>query len=1487
MKNRLSGYSCFLLAALFFLTSAASLVAQGTAPSKQRLQTPNGLTNIQHFVFILKENRSFDHYFGTFPGADGATTATISTGQVIPISHAPDQLPRDFCHSWQCAVTATDGGRMDKFDVEGGPSISACNLNGDYLCFSQLTQQDIPNYFALASYFALSDHTFSSIHGTSFPNHMYSVAAQAGGMFSQPVLLGTGTSEKGCDSDPGSSVSVMDSQGNTTNPFPCFDFTVLTDSLDAAGVSWKFYAPDGSYWNPLDAINHIRNTPIWTNNVVSDTQFAIDAASGNLPSVSWVVTSGTFSEHPPNSTCLGENWSVQQLNAIMQGPDWNSTAIFLAWDDWDGLYDHVPPPQSDQFGLGPRVPMIIISPYTIPGYITHTPYEFSSYLKLVEERYGLAPLTNRDLSTNDMLDAFDFNQSPLAPLILQTRSCSPSGTSDLHFPPQQLNKPSPAQTVSFTNFGSTPLTISNISTTGDFSQTNTCPRILPVPSPGPHICSINVVFTPTASGTRTGTLTVTDSDPTSPQVTTITGIGSAVTFSTSLLNFGTQLLQRTTAAQTATLTNAGPTAISISSITASGDYSQNNNCGSSLGAGSSCTIFVTFTATAPGVRYGSVTVSDSDGSGSQVLNLTGIGTNVTVSPSSLNFAAVGVGTTSAPQTVTVTNAGSSALNFTGLVLVGSLNQNTVNYAETDNCGSSLQGGASCQVSITFSPHEPLGFQGSLLINDDEIGTTPQIVSLAGTGLANPIPVISLPLIPASVSPGSSSFQVTVNGTGFVSGGTVNWNGSPLSTSLVSASTLTATVPSSNISKPATGIITVSSPAPGGGISNPAYLPVGSPGASVSLTSADVASGSSPHGVIAADFDGNGRLDLAVVNSGSNTLTILLGTGSGTFTQASSPITGSTPVAVASGDFNQDGKLDLVVANSGDNTVSVLLGNRDGSFASAPGSPVAVGLGPGAVAVGDFNKDGRLDIAVADTVESVGSVLLGNGDGTFLPTTAGADTGTTPVAIAVADFNNNGSLDLAIVNQGSNSVSILPGQGEGTFTTSANVATGAGPSALVVADFNGDGRLDLAVANQGDSSTSIALGNGDETFTTQTAIATGSGPMAIATGDFNNDGKLDLFTVNQGGSSVSVLLGNGDGTFQNHIDQAVESSPNAVAIGDFNQDGLADFALTSAGTGSAFVLTQPAQGKVPVASLSTSTLAFGTQVVGTTSTAQMVTLSNIGTATLNIASITASSQFGQTNNCGSSLPFGKSCTVSVTFSPSTTGPLSGTVTITDNAANSPQIITLSGTGAPAGPLASVSPTSLTFPIQLAGTKSAQQNVTLTNTGTSNLTLTGTTVTGPYSKTPLCPGSIAPGKSCTIAVFFGPTSAGVVSGTLSLIDNAPGSPQTVTLSGTGTFLKISPTQIDFGSVRVGKSSNPTKVTLTNTGKSSLTVASISITGSNVGDFSQSNGCTSPLRQNGTCTVSVTFTPKTTGARSANLTMVDGSGVTQSVALSGVGK
>ena len=192
--------------------------------------------------------------------------------------------------------------------------------------------------------------------------------------------------------------------------------------MEAAGISWKYYAPgqgqDGYVWSTLDAIKHIRFGPLWNQKVVSQTAFEDDARQGKLPAVSWLVT-GLESEHPPYSTCAGENWTVKQLNALMEGTDWPSTVVFLTWDDFGGFYDHVPPPH----GLGIRVPLLIISPYVRKGLVSHTQYEFSSFLAFVEKRYHLQPLTDRDSKANDMLDSFDFAQPPLPGLVLNTRFC--------------------------------------------------------------------------------------------------------------------------------------------------------------------------------------------------------------------------------------------------------------------------------------------------------------------------------------------------------------------------------------------------------------------------------------------------------------------------------------------------------------------------------------------------------------------------------------------------------------------------------------------------------------------------------------------------------------------------------------------------------------------------------------------------------------------------------------------------------------------------------------------------------------------------------------------------------------------------------------------------------------------------------------------------------------------------------------------------------
>lgn len=377
---------------------------------------------IKHVVFLIKENRSFDNYFGTFPGANGATSGEISTGQKVLLGHTPDQLPYDLGHKWQDSHLAVNSGKMNQFNM-----IMNGDVNGVMLGMTQLQQSDIPNYWAYARNFVLADNMFSSLSGPSFPNHLYSVAAQSGGAINLPVNPAGPPQIWGCDSPSGTTVDVVDAQGNLTHPFPCFDFQTMVDMLQNAGYSWRYYsAPIGDKgfaWNSLDAIQHIRFGSLWQSNVVPDSNFAQDALNGNLATVSWLTPEDIYSDHPPNSSCAGENWTVQQINAIMQGPDWESTVVFLAWDDFGGFYDHIPPPRVDTYGLGIRVPLIIISPFSKKGFISHTQYEFSSFLAFLESLLHLPPLTQRDQGANDLQDALDLNQQPRSPLVLTTRTC--------------------------------------------------------------------------------------------------------------------------------------------------------------------------------------------------------------------------------------------------------------------------------------------------------------------------------------------------------------------------------------------------------------------------------------------------------------------------------------------------------------------------------------------------------------------------------------------------------------------------------------------------------------------------------------------------------------------------------------------------------------------------------------------------------------------------------------------------------------------------------------------------------------------------------------------------------------------------------------------------------------------------------------------------------------------------------------------------------
>jgi len=318
-------------------------------------------------------------------------------------------------------------------------------------------------------------------------------------------------------------------------------------------------------------------------------------------------------------------------------------------------------------------------------------------------------------------------------------------------------------------------------------------------------------------------------------------------------------------------------------------------------------------------------------------------------------------------------------------------------------------------------------------------------------------------------------------------------------------------------------------------------------------------GHSPNAIAVGDFNGDGKLDLAVTNEGDNTVSILLGNGKGTFQPQTTVSTGLGPDAIVAGDFNGDGKLDLAVANFTGNTISILLGNGDGTFTA--GSTIAGVSSPVAVVTGDFRNAGKLDLAVLDQGDGLVSVLLGNWDGTFA-NKLDASVGRSPSALVTGDFNGDGKKDLAVTNAGSNSVSVLLGNADGTFLKRVDFGTGAGPSAIAAADYNGDGRLDLAVTNKIDNSLSIFLGNGDGTFGAPSNFTTDAGPTALLSGNFSTSTFPDLIVICESANTVSIFLGLGNASFATPLSVPIGKSPVAAAKGDFASTGLLDVAVAN-------------------------------------------------------------------------------------------------------------------------------------------------------------------------------------------------------------------------------------------------------------------------------------------------------------------------------------
>jgi hypothetical protein len=748
-----------------------------------------------------------------------------------------------------------------------------------------------------------------------------------------------------------------------------------------------------------------------------------------------------------------------------------------------------------------------------------------------------------------------------------------------------------------------------------------------------------------------------------------TGGPPPVTLSPTSLTFASQQVNTTSAAQSVTLTNTGTAALSITSIAASAKYTQTNNCPASpstLAVNGACTINVTFTPTAVGSQPGTITITDNATGSPQTVNLNGNGTAVSVpavnlSATSLTFGSQQLDTASAAQTVTLTNTGAAVLNIASIIPTG-------DYAQTNTCGMSVAAGANCTISVTFTPTATGTRTGAITITDNATGS-PQTVNLTGTGSIVTTSSIRL----------TGKFTEAMSGSTSVSSQTVSNTGFAI----------------------ASGDLIV------------VMVRIGSSGESTTTCSDNINAGNYIQAHYQEDTS-NGRAMIHYYKANSASAP------SGALT-----ITCRYPAA----NHSYLGALDY----SGAATSNPLDGHIGTNFLAATTSPTSGSITP--------TQSGDL---------FVGSLYLS----------------------------------------------------ESSTVTVSSESTG------FIKELTGnEGTANFQHSHTADEVSSSA--------TAQSYNPTFSSSLTT----------IDIMTAYKASSSGSASV-----------------------------------------------------------SFSPTSLSFGNQNLNTTSAAQTVTLTNGGAVALSITSIAVSAPYAQTNTCGTSVAAGANCTISVTFTPTATGSQPGTITVTDNAAGSPQTVNLTGTGV--APSVSFSPMSLSFGNQNLNTTSAAQTVILTNTQATSLSITSIAVSTPYAQTNTCGTSVAAGANCTISVTFTPTAIGSQPGMITVMDNAAGSPQTVNLTGTGSapMVNLSSTSLHFASRKVGTTSTAQTVTLTNTGNALLSITSIAVSG----DFSETTTCGSSLAAGSSCKISVKFAPTATGTRTGAVTINDtAAGSPHAVSLTGTGK
>jgi phospholipase C len=409
-----------ILAVALFLAACSGAGVSSVTPAAGSLASIHRHASsgkIQHIVIIVQENRSFNNLFYGFPGAKTVKYGYNTSGEKITLAPVGLETTWDIEHQLAGFLAACNGTgsypgtdcQMNGFDNEYWGCGSSCP-NAPY---SYVPHSETKPYFFMGKHYVLADQMYASnVDASSFISHQYIVAGQASSAFDYP------SSSWGCEGSSRDKIATLNQDRQYGSNIPmCFNNNTLGAEMDAAGLSWAYYASavygDGGIWSAYQNIAPIYNGPDWSSDVISpQTNFFSDVSSGKLRSLSWVTPTCENSDHAGCGSKTGPAWVASLVNAIGTSKYWDSTAIFIFWDDYGGWYDPEPPAKLDYDGLGMRIPMLIVSAYAKEGHVSHTHYEHGSILKFVEKTFGLPALAPSDKRAAAPDDAFDFNAPP-------------------------------------------------------------------------------------------------------------------------------------------------------------------------------------------------------------------------------------------------------------------------------------------------------------------------------------------------------------------------------------------------------------------------------------------------------------------------------------------------------------------------------------------------------------------------------------------------------------------------------------------------------------------------------------------------------------------------------------------------------------------------------------------------------------------------------------------------------------------------------------------------------------------------------------------------------------------------------------------------------------------------------------------------------------------------------------------------------------------